>query len=458
MYTKIQNEQLGWPDVLADLVVKLANEKEYLQKELGRRVAEAPPPVYLSLASPGAAAFAALKMIREAGENFTDWATWAQKMAAWGMEPDKWPMPGKDAPASPAPLQVGDLAAALHYPGCWDTAAYPALADALEAVCADFKCSECAADDAAPMAAQAQPDLHAAQPVAPQWKDRRAASQPAVEAQPVASDEALCPACKGSGEGMTMEGAGPDAYEVPCNCPHCGGTGDLLDAYNGVVALLDKAENKYLDACGKLFAASLAATQPAVAQADDHIKSFLERVSSMNPRDGEIINAQTEEIGELRAALKTTRATIRVMTEAKESMVAALAARKPAAPSGEGYRAEFERLAENLGIYTCHFLRWTDEKAEHRAKIGEPVVVGDYVSGELQACWKIYQATAAAPAQAGVPDGWVHSIDKCIKKLEEYWGKGRGCVADLREVRDYLAAAPAQPSPQPADGKDGGNG
>lgn len=34
-----------------------------------------------------------------------------------------------------------------------------------------------------------------------------------------------CPSCKGSGEGVGMEGRGPDAYEVAINCPTCGGTG-----------------------------------------------------------------------------------------------------------------------------------------------------------------------------------------------------------------------------------------
>ena len=40
----------------------------------------------------------ALKVIREAGHNTTDWATWAQKWAAHGMQPNKWPAPPTDAP------------------------------------------------------------------------------------------------------------------------------------------------------------------------------------------------------------------------------------------------------------------------------------------------------------------------------------------------------------------------
>ena len=50
--------------------------------------------------------FTALKRIREAGHNFGAWATWAQKTAAWGMEPYKWPDPGKDAPPEEVPKGV----------------------------------------------------------------------------------------------------------------------------------------------------------------------------------------------------------------------------------------------------------------------------------------------------------------------------------------------------------------
>jgi hypothetical protein len=53
------------------------------------------------------------------------------------------------APAQPTEPSLKDsLAEALHYPGCWDTAAYPALSDALSAVYDHFKCSECAAPGA----------------------------------------------------------------------------------------------------------------------------------------------------------------------------------------------------------------------------------------------------------------------------------------------------------------------
>lgn len=43
------------------------------------------------------------------------------------------------AAVRPAPT---DIAAMIHYPACWDTAAYPTVEDALREVAA-FKCSEC---------------------------------------------------------------------------------------------------------------------------------------------------------------------------------------------------------------------------------------------------------------------------------------------------------------------------
>ncbi len=50
--------------------------------------------------------------------------------------------------------RVGSLEGAIHYPACWDTAAYPTLADALSAVYDHFKCSEC---DPAALAGSATP-------------------------------------------------------------------------------------------------------------------------------------------------------------------------------------------------------------------------------------------------------------------------------------------------------------
>lgn len=45
-----------------------------------------------------AAAHEALNAIRCAGNNASDWAVWAQRTAAWGMAPDKWPKQNEDAP------------------------------------------------------------------------------------------------------------------------------------------------------------------------------------------------------------------------------------------------------------------------------------------------------------------------------------------------------------------------
>ena len=34
-----------------------------------------------------------------------------------------------------------EIAAAIHYPNCWDTATYPTLESAIWEIVADFKCS-----------------------------------------------------------------------------------------------------------------------------------------------------------------------------------------------------------------------------------------------------------------------------------------------------------------------------
>lgn len=102
------------------------------------------------------------------------------------------------------------------------------------------------------------------------WNAAIALSAPAA---PSEQDE--CPACHGSGEHMVLSGGGPDAYEIPANCPHCNGSGGLLDAYNGVVALHARAEQMYLEACGKLsmekyapLQAQLSAAAPAAVEGE----------------------------------------------------------------------------------------------------------------------------------------------------------------------------------------------
>lgn len=46
--------------------------------------------------------------------------------------------------AAPSPAQPDPVAQAIHYPDCWDTAAYPTLGHALAGVYHHFQCSECA--------------------------------------------------------------------------------------------------------------------------------------------------------------------------------------------------------------------------------------------------------------------------------------------------------------------------
>lgn len=54
----------------------------------------------------------ALRRIRQAGNNWFSWCTWAQKTAAWGMEPSKWPEQDPDAPQEKCNVQ--NLAAAVR--------------------------------------------------------------------------------------------------------------------------------------------------------------------------------------------------------------------------------------------------------------------------------------------------------------------------------------------------------
>ncbi|WP_275272440.1 hypothetical protein [Limnobacter sp. P1] len=49
----------------------------------------------------------------------------------------------KAQPVRPAVAVNDDLAKAVHYPDCWDVAAYPTLADALRELATCFQCCEC---------------------------------------------------------------------------------------------------------------------------------------------------------------------------------------------------------------------------------------------------------------------------------------------------------------------------
>ena len=46
-----------------------------------------------------------------------------------------------DTPPVWTRVQDGDVASAIHYPDCWDTACYPTLASALSEMYAWFECS-----------------------------------------------------------------------------------------------------------------------------------------------------------------------------------------------------------------------------------------------------------------------------------------------------------------------------
>jgi len=63
-----------------------------------------------------------------------------------------------------------------------------------------------------------------------------------------------CPNCQGSGEITVMTShLGPDDYEHPAPCDHCGGSGTLEAGYLGVVKLLEKERAESLKLSGKLY-------------------------------------------------------------------------------------------------------------------------------------------------------------------------------------------------------------
>jgi hypothetical protein len=101
--------------------------------------------------------------------------------------------------------------------------------------------------------------VRAAAPVSGQ----AAQPQPAIQTP---GEPPMCPACHGYGESSVLDGGGPDAQEIPCNCPHCNGAGTLEDAYRGVVTLLAAEHKKYMDACAKLYFAPPAPAPAIQAQ------------------------------------------------------------------------------------------------------------------------------------------------------------------------------------------------
>lgn len=81
------------------------------------------------------------------------------------------------------------------------------------------------------------------------WQAARASQA----AAPAEAREPECPRCNGSGEAVAYTDNGPDAIEETVNCPYCNGHGTLAEAYTGVVAALEKANNEYLALCGKQY-------------------------------------------------------------------------------------------------------------------------------------------------------------------------------------------------------------
>lgn len=61
----------------------------------------------------------------------------------------------------------------------------------------------------------------------PVFESIRDAASAVYEATVHAQASGTCPDCHGSGEGVGMEGRGPDTYEVPIICPKCNGSGEV---------------------------------------------------------------------------------------------------------------------------------------------------------------------------------------------------------------------------------------
>ncbi|WP_208452958.1 hypothetical protein [Burkholderia gladioli] len=93
-------------------------------------------------------------------------------------------------------------------------------------------------------------------------------------AAPADAREPECPRCNGSGDAIAYSDNGPDATEEAVNCPHCNGHGTLAEAYAGVVAALEKANNEYLALCGKQYFAPADAGE---AVAPDPIAALIAR-------------------------------------------------------------------------------------------------------------------------------------------------------------------------------------
>lgn len=65
------------------------------------------------------------------------------------------------------------IAAALHYPGCWDTAAYPTVESAPAEVCAHYRCTEHDAPAGVPMPEPDSECTHADDHLYPVWREEQ---------------------------------------------------------------------------------------------------------------------------------------------------------------------------------------------------------------------------------------------------------------------------------------------
>jgi len=66
-----------------------------------------------------------------------------------------------------------------------------------------------------------------------------------LDRQDKKEEHELCPYCNGSGESTQLSDNGPDAYEMPVNCPHCDGQQTLIAAYTNIVSALKRSEAKH---------------------------------------------------------------------------------------------------------------------------------------------------------------------------------------------------------------------
>lgn len=70
--------------------------------------------------------------------------TWSNGKPIWEMSADEiWAAACAHRDAQPAVAVNDDLAKAIHYPQCWDVAAYPTLAYAISELATCFQCCEC---------------------------------------------------------------------------------------------------------------------------------------------------------------------------------------------------------------------------------------------------------------------------------------------------------------------------